>query len=123
MKLRPRKRQKRCYELSCRYVQDDERYCDGSWSLVHGQVTSKQSPVPYGHAWLVSADGRVYDAVRDQKYSTADYEREFRARVHKVYSKSESEGQIAEHGHYGPWEVIPLDMSHLIPLKRSPDQG
>jgi hypothetical protein len=33
MKLRPKVRQKRCYELSWRYLCMDERYNDGSWSL------------------------------------------------------------------------------------------
>jgi hypothetical protein len=71
MKLRPRNRQKRCYELSCLYLWSDERYNDGSWSLVQGEITS----IPgwtVGHAWLLSNAGRVYDPSRNQEYSLAE---------------------------------------------------
>jgi hypothetical protein len=40
MKLRPRNRKKRCYELAYRYLCEDERYNDGSWILVDGVLTS-----------------------------------------------------------------------------------
>jgi hypothetical protein len=103
MKLRPRKREKRCYELSCLYLQLDERYNDGSWSLVQGEVTSRQSPVPYGHAWLVSSDGRVYDPVHNKIYEAADYEAQFKANALNTYSLAESERMSGKHGHFGPW--------------------
>jgi hypothetical protein len=103
MRLRPKDRQKRCYELSWRYLCTDERYNDGSWSLVHGEITSTVSGVPYGHAWLISNTGRVYDPVHNKEYSSADYAMEFNAIKLNTYSLKEALRIGAERGHYGPW--------------------
>src|SRR5258705_13542348 len=80
MRLRPRNRLKRCYELSPRYLFHDERFNGGKWSLVQGEVTSSVSGYPYGHAWLVSDDGRVYDPVYDKIFAWEDYEVRYTAR-------------------------------------------
>jgi hypothetical protein len=103
MKLRPKDRQKRCYELSWRYLCTDERYNDGSWSLVHGEITSEISGIPYGHAWLISNTGRVYDPVHNKEYSRTDYATEFNAITLNTYSLKEALLIGAERGHYGPW--------------------
>jgi hypothetical protein len=103
MKLRPRNREKRCYELSFLHLCTDERFNDGSWSLVQGEITSKGTGLPYGHAWLISDRGRVYDPVHNKEYSGADYEIEFKAVALNTYSLKEAERMGAERGHYGPW--------------------
>lgn len=102
MKLRPRNRQKRCYELAYLYICTDERYSVG-WSLVQGQITSETTGLPYGHAWLVSDAGRVFDPVKNQEYGRAEYEMEFKAEAMTVYTLKEAERIGAERGHYGPW--------------------
>jgi hypothetical protein len=104
MKLKPRNRQKRCDELSCLYLWQDERYNDGSWSLVQGAISSGHVGT-YDHAWLISQDGRVYDPVRDKTYAVAEYEAEFQADAVNIYSLEQSERLGGEHGHYGPWAL------------------
>jgi hypothetical protein len=89
VKLRPKNRQKRCYELAWRYLCTDERYNDGSWSLVQGEITSKISGIPLGHAWLISSTGRVYDPVHNEQYSSADYTTKFNAIPQNTYSLKE----------------------------------
>ena len=37
------------------------------WSLVQGEIKSKGTGLPYGHAWLISDTGRVYDPVHDKE--------------------------------------------------------
>jgi hypothetical protein len=103
MKLRPRKREKRCYELSWRYLMEDERYKDGSWSLVQGELTSPLTGCPFGHAWLISDQDRVYDPVHDKEYCVADYQAEFSAVALTTYSRKEAAIVGAKHGHFGPW--------------------
>jgi hypothetical protein len=102
MKLRPKNRQKRCYELSFKYLCWDERYNDGCWSLIQGEVTSDRIGT-YGHAWLVSDTGRVYDPVRDKEYSNADYAAEFNAMPLTTYSLDEALRTACEQRHFGPW--------------------
>jgi hypothetical protein len=102
MKIRPRNRQKRCYELAWRYLCADERYGSG-WSLVQGQITPKETGAPFGHAWLVSDAGRVYDPVKNLEYGRAEYETEFKAEAMLIYSLKEAGRLGAEFGHYGPW--------------------
>jgi hypothetical protein len=103
MKLKPRNRQKRCYELAYRYLCWDDRYNDGCWSLVQGEMISKVTGLPYGHAWLMSDSSRVYDPVHNKEYSKADYAAEFNAIPLMTYSLKEALRTGAEQGHYGPW--------------------
>jgi len=107
MMLRPRKREKRCYELSWRYLVYDDRYNDSSWSLVHGEVTSNKSGVPHGHAWLVDGQGRVYDPVLNKKYSCKDYAAKFDASPLATYSLHEAASCGSDLRHYGPWIAPP----------------
>lgn len=107
MKLRPRNRQRRCYELSWRFLVCDERYNDGSWSLVQGEVTSDITGVPYGHAWLVGDNGRVYDPVRNKTYNCEQYAVEFDANQLATYSLEEAMRVGSDHRHYGPWIEAP----------------
>ena len=113
MKIRPRNRQRRCYELTYLYICTDERYDDGSWSLVQGEITI--SRVPFGHAWLVSDDGRVYDPVHNKTYTVADYEAKFKANSLKTYSQKEASRTGAELGHYGPWVWSPRMLGGALP--------
>jgi hypothetical protein len=83
VKLRPKNRQKRCYNLAWRYLCTDERYNEGSWSLVQGEITSKISGIPLGHSWLISSTGRAYDPVHNEQYSSADYTTKFNATPQK----------------------------------------
>src|SRR5258707_1976305 len=103
MKLRPRNRKKRCYELSWKYLVYDERYNDGTWSLVQGEVTSDISGVPHGHAWLVNGQGCVYDPVLNKKYACKDYAADFDAIPLATYSLGEAARVGCDRGHFGPW--------------------
>jgi hypothetical protein len=85
----------------------DERFNDGSWSLVQGEVTSPITGAPFGHAWLISDRGRIYDPVHDKEYIIADYEAEFRAVVLTTYPREEAIAVGIEHGHFGPWVAPP----------------
>ena len=112
MKLRPRFRQGRCYELAWRFLVHDSRFVS-SWDLVHGEITS---PIgdgePIGHAWLISQK-RVYDPVSDSEWICSDYLAKYGAKPHE---------DIAA---LTPWRseqsLVTTDLGHL--LKRPHDGG
>ena len=96
--------------MSWRYLVYDERYNDGTWNLVHGEVTSDISGVPHGHAWLVSDQCRVYDPVRNKQYACKDYAADFGAVPLATYSLKEAMRVGSDHGHFGPW-IKPSSLS------------
>jgi hypothetical protein len=104
MKLRPRFRQGRCYELAWRFLVHDSRFVS-SWDLVHGEITS---PIgdgePIGHAWLISQK-RVYDPVSDSEWICSDYLAKYGAKPHERYSRTNAMEIGAKLGHYGPWPL------------------
>jgi hypothetical protein len=111
MTLRPRNRAKRCFELSFRYLLFDERYNDGSWSLVHGRiaclVNAAGKPCEWcGHAWLINKQGLVYDPVYDVQDPWKKYVKNIGGAAPWVtYSQKEASAMACEHLHYGPWDV------------------
>jgi hypothetical protein len=58
VRLRPKYREGRCYELAYKHLERDERFSADTWSLVHGMVISPGdlNDQPLGHAWLEQGD-------------------------------------------------------------------
>ena len=90
----------RCYELACRTLLRTP-VAEG-WKLVHGNFR-RPDGTRYGHAWLVSADGRhLYCAVWNRT-TTMDYANGSTfPRVHTVYTAAEARAMLDLTGHYGP---------------------
>jgi hypothetical protein len=111
MKLRPRNRAKRCFELSWRYLLFDERYNDGSWSLVHGRIILTRNAMTdkpcswCSHAWLINGQGLVYDPVLDVQVPWKEYVKNIGATAWVTYSQKEAAAVACEHLHKGPWDV------------------
>jgi hypothetical protein len=68
--------------------------------LVHGyKWLTDGSRVPIAHAWLLAADGRVYDAVEDKWYDADEYP----GQAADTYTKEEAFKLAVDSGHSGPW--------------------
>jgi hypothetical protein len=86
----------------------DERYDDGSWSLVHGRIVfakdAANKPVMWcGHAWLINKQGLVYDPVYDVQDPWKEYVKNTGATPWVTYSQKEANTLACESGHSGPW--------------------
>jgi hypothetical protein len=103
VRLIPRRREGRCYELAFRYLRSDERYEKG-WDLVHGEIDSGDGPI--GHAWLVRQDGEmIYDPVLGEEFATATYWLRFDVAEKRRFSGGEAARCLVKFGHYGPWPL------------------
>jgi hypothetical protein len=91
----------RCYELSGRYV-----HHDADATLVHGQVRwlglSFRDPIP--HAWVVLADGSVFDPVLNLHIEQHQWDRWMEAAVEQTYTQQQSMVMTVRTGHWGPYE-------------------
>ena len=102
-RLRPKYRSGRCYELAWRYLIFDERFADGGWLLVHGEIVSPiGSGLPIQHAWLSGPKG-VFDPVSNRYFDSAEYETRYSARENTTYAREEARKVGLDAGHYGPW--------------------
>jgi hypothetical protein len=93
---RHRRRGGRCYELAFSGILND-----GTWSLVHGQVSGPNG-VPMGHAWL-ERDGQVYDPVLNRQLPLLEYRDRYGAVCEAQYSQREAAERMLEARHSGPW--------------------
>ena len=99
-RLRPRKREGRCYELAWRFLFEDDRFAD--WKLVHGEARGRDD-CPVGHAWLDHAGADVvYDPVLGKFFPRGLYQHKFGAVALRAFTQGEALAALA-HGHYGPW--------------------
>jgi hypothetical protein len=106
MRLNPKNREGRCYELAWRYLIEDERYCHG-WKLVQGEVQRRTDRFRFGHAWLISDDDtRVYDPCLDQQLAASDYISIFNASANLKCTPRQAAELILTHGHFGPWRAV-----------------
>ena len=99
-RLRPKRRQRRCYELAWRYLAYDNRFAE--WTLVHGAISSPIDGCPIGHAWL-QKDDTIYDPAANRKSNAKDWVAAHRAKVICSYSPADAMRIGAQNGHYGPW--------------------
>jgi hypothetical protein len=100
-RLRPRKRDGRCYELAWKYQSDDDRFAE--WTLVHGEVAMLiNGSTRMLHAWLTN-EGKVYDPVLDRLFNEAAYTQLVAAKSFAWYSRREAAKMVLEHDHFGPW--------------------
>ena len=102
-RLRPKRRQHRCYELAWRYLAYDDRFAE--WTLVHGAISSRIDCDPIGHAWL-QKDDTIYDPVTNRKSDLLDWVAENGAKAICSYSHAEAMRIGGESGHYGPWHNV-----------------
>jgi hypothetical protein len=105
MRLRPRKRAGRCYELAYRYLMMDERFSERSsdtdWLLVHGEVNGPDG-TRIGHAWL-EREGEIYDPVGDEFLPKVQYRMRFAVKNIRKYSRLEVAEAVLACNHLGPW--------------------
>lgn len=104
MRLLPRDREGRCYELAWKYQANDHRFV--SWDLVHGEIV--EDGLVLGHAWLVFGQ-QVYDPILDQEFSAADYLAKFKAKPIRRYARVDALRIGPQHLHFGPWD--PWDLT------------
>jgi hypothetical protein len=113
MRLRPRIRQGRCYELSYRFLLWDDRFAT-SWDLVLREIIS---PIgdgkPIGYAWLIRDQG-VFDSNSDTERSWNNYSAKYKAKPFVRYSRTQAIALGTRLGHYGPWDEW-VDVTHLGP--------
>jgi hypothetical protein len=115
-RYRPRKRFKRCYELTWEFLaREDDRFI--GWRIVHGMVDlgafandAKASGVSIDHAWLES-DDQVYDTTLDRTFAKDDYYRQYGACSLVIYTAAEAARLVLDEGHYGPWR--PTDEAEM----------
>ena len=88
----------RCYELAGRYVMDN-----AGTQLVHGSIQGMGNP-RIDHAWAVTSDGQIYDAVLDEEFDPVAHLHFFSAEEHIVYERFEAMALMAKHKHWGPWD-------------------
>lgn len=98
-------RAKDCYRQAFLFVQ---KYGDGGWELVHGELTGWAIRIngfegQYHHAWA-EKDGMLYEPLHDLVYER-DFYAGFAEPVEIArYSKRIAARKALETGHYGAWE-------------------
>ena len=108
MRLNPRNRQGRCYELAWRYLIEDERYSHG-WKLVQGEVQRATDGFRFGHAWLISDDGSsIYDPCLDKLFAAANYNSTFNTSVNLKCTPRQAAELSLSDSHFGPWAPVRL---------------
>src|SRR5262245_41510005 len=95
---RIRKRRGRCYELALKaMVHEPEAE---KFTLIHGARRSVHGSW-FGHAWIETNDGHVYDPVDNTYTSAADYMTD--AITERRYTKREMADACSAASHCGPW--------------------
>ena len=100
MKLKPRYRQGRCYELAWKYQSRDDRFAE--WTLVHGEIISPGDGKLIPHAWLKHRD-KIYDPVHDETFDAEVYLAKYMAKPIASYSREAATKAAVDNGHFGPW--------------------
>jgi hypothetical protein len=96
-----RSRRGRCYQLSYRLQQFDDRFRD--WILVHG-VALDGNGETISHAWLKREDA-IYDAVFDAEMPAELATARYGLREQATYDREQAVLAAAAAGfHYAPWE-------------------
>lgn len=92
----------RCYELAGQYIMENP-----SSSLVHGSIQGAGAP-RIGHAWVVDADGEVFDGTMGEHFpNVAAYAAFTNAEEVISYTAREAMHLMASQGHFGPWHDSP----------------
>ena len=106
---RIRKRKGRCYELTVKALTSDDPEAVGA-RLVHGTVSAAlgrmNHPYPWirmDHAWIVLADGRIYDPVLDKYFTASEFKKKVLAVAKRTYTRRQLVDMVANSGHSGPW--------------------
>jgi hypothetical protein len=93
----------RCYEMAGAAV---------LWTLVdavlvHGSIQqpgSIENPAPFMHAWVVLADGRVWEPTQGRLWDAKSFWSVMRPVVTKTYRHAELCDAITRTRHWGPWQ-------------------
>jgi hypothetical protein len=91
----------KCYQLAGRYVVDHHDV-----TLVHGTINGRKwglADFDNPHAWVVEADGVVYDLVWDDRFDADAFAAIFDAKEIVRYSRVEVRNLILQTEHWGPW--------------------
>jgi hypothetical protein len=120
---RTRKREKRCYELSYKTLQDLPP--DSGWQLVHGMIEVRGQLA--GHAWIESDERELaFDAVRNETFSCQDYYERARATPVIRYHLREAAQWMSRENSWGPWVERVSQTLHAPPKRNNavtPDRG
>jgi len=96
----------RCYEISFRFVSDNQ-----DWILIHGILDiadvldrREEEYRQYHHAWA-EKDQYVFDPAHNYFYFKKDFKKAFNAKMITRYSFLEASGLLlsTKKMHYGPW--------------------
>jgi hypothetical protein len=87
----------RCYELAGNAVLDEK-----DWKLVHGSIQGFGNP-RLGHAWALTDDGRVYEAVFDEFWPAKAFANFFSPIEDAVYDFDAMATNMLTTSHWGPW--------------------
>lgn len=95
----------RCYELAARYAIDNP----GS-TLVHGSIQGMGAP-RIGHAWVVDADGEVFEPTGGKHWDEMVFEEFHNAEGYMSYRGVEINRAAVRSGHWGPWHDEPYGLA------------
>lgn len=95
-------RRHRCYELAGYALLFGSAPADAK--LVHGTVgrTESADADRIGHAWLLLADGRVWEPTSARIYPS-EWLAWAGARTERIYTRREAQLAVIRHEHYGRW--------------------
>lgn len=93
-----------CYEFAARYA-----LANPGSTLVHGSIQGMGNP-RIGHAWVVDADGEVFEPTSGQHYDEMVFEDFFNAEGYASYRGVEINRATVRAGHWGPWHDEPYGL-------------
>lgn len=94
-------RKGQCYVLSGQRV--SEVRSGGGETLIHGSIQGDGHP-RIGHAWVIQADGNVWEPYSNEVYDPFVFKLLFSAEEHEDYSQEEVWAITIATGHWGPWD-------------------
>jgi hypothetical protein len=71
--------------------------------LVHGTMHGQRAPRRIGHAWLRLPGGKVWEPINAKIHDEAEWVAYARAKVDRVYTKTQAGRMLVLNGHYGRW--------------------
>lgn len=94
------RRRGRCYELAAYALAFGSAPADAT--LVHGSIDGGTDLGRFGHAWLVLADGRVWEPLNAAVYGP-EWIPWAEAQAEASYTRAETRDMLFLYSHFGPW--------------------
>lgn len=94
-------RLRRCYELAAQALMFGT--APKGAKLVHGTMRGPRATRRIGHAWLRLPGHKVWEPINAKVYDEAEWVAYARARVDRIYTKTQTGRMLVLKGHYGRW--------------------